>query len=108
MTTTHDSEQSEAEIEQQDDYIFGRTVVNGTEYDAVLDLKSPDGRATYGVGRADALAIAQVIRTGLDNMDVPEQNEERIQRIARSLERTKLLEEVKEEVASEERARGAI
>lgn len=88
--------------------IFGQTMVNGKEFDAVLDVKSPDGRATYGMSYARMNAIAQLLREGLRNTDVPENVERDAENIIRSLTRIKPIEEVAEEVAERERARGAI
>lgn len=94
--------------EPQTDHVFGRTVINGTEFDAVLDMKTPDGRASYGLSHAESRAIAQLLFAGLDETEVPDGLEERVEMIARTFERTKPLEEVAEEVAAEERARGGI
>lgn len=88
--------------------VFGRTMVNGKEFDAVLDVKKPNGRATFGISRAESLAIAQVMRAGVDETEMPDDVEDRMESIIRTFERTKTLNEVAEEVGKEERARGNI
>lgn len=88
--------------------IFGRTMVNGTEYDRVLDLESPNGRSTFGLSRAECLALAQLLESGLDATEVPEDFEKRAEDIIRTLRWTKTVEECAEEVQREERARGGI
>lgn len=90
------------------EHIFGRTVVNGLEYDAVLEIRKPNGRATSGLTCAEADGIGQVLSVGLDSMDLPEDFENKVESLANSLKRTKTVEECAEEVGKEEHARGGI
>ncbi len=104
---TDDSEEYSDDA-QREEPIFGRTMVNGKEFDAVLDVKKPNGRATFGLSRAESLAIAQLMRAGVDETELPDDVEDRMESMIRTFERTKTLQEVADEVATEERARGAI
>lgn len=92
----------------REEYVFGRTVVNGTEYAATIRVQKPNGSTTSGIGAAEANGVAQVIEAGLEELEIPEPVEDKAESLAFSLRHTKTLQECKDEIAEEERARGGI